>query len=86
MKGPVTASGTKRSPAPAMIMRGFLSLIGNQPHIGFFKHLFQHAIQLFPITFAGIASQAIRLHRLNLHLCIGKDLVYSLGHFGMAEA
>lgn len=70
----------------ALTLSIFTGLIRNQPHIGFFKHLFQHAIQLFPITFAGIASQAIRLHRLNLHLCIGKDLVYSLGHFGMAEA
>jgi len=50
------------------------------------NHFLQHAVQLFPIAFAGIAIQAVRLHRLNLHFCIRKNPVHSLSQFGMAEA
>lgn len=30
-------------------------LFCHHPHIGFFKHLFQHAVKFFPIAFAGVA-------------------------------
>lgn len=44
-------SCTKRPDAGATVK----DLIRNFSHIDLFKHLFQHAIQLFPISFAGIA-------------------------------
>nr|DAG79455.1 MAG TPA: hypothetical protein [Caudoviricetes sp.] len=50
----------------------------NQPHIGLFKHLLQQAVQFFPIAFAGIAVQAVRLHRLHLHFGIRENLVHPL--------
>lgn len=48
------------------------------PHIGLFKHILQHAVQFFPIVFAGITIQAVRLYRLHPHFGIREDLVHSL--------
>lgn len=46
------------------------------PHIGFFKHLFQHSVKFFPIVFAGIAVQAIGLHRFYAHVGIGEEAMH----------
>lgn len=58
----------------------------NQPHIGLFKHLLQQAVQFFPIAFAGIAVQAVRLHRLHLHFGIRENLVHPLRQLGQYDS
>lgn len=47
------------------------------------NHFLQHAVQLFPIAFAGIAIQAVRLHRLYLRFGTGKNPVHSLCQFSL---
>ena len=54
-----STSGTKCPTVGATVK----DLIRNYSHIDLFNHLFQHAIQLFPVTFAGIAVKAVRVHR-----------------------
>lgn len=49
----------------------------HQPYIGLFKHILKHAVQLLPIAFAGIAIQAVRLHRLHPYFGIRENLVHS---------
>lgn len=56
-----------------------------QPHVRIIEHFLQHAVQLFPIAFAGIAIQAVRLHRLHPHFSIKENLVHSFRQFGQND-
>lgn len=45
------------------------------------NNFLQHAVQLSPIAFAGIAIQGVRLHWLHPHFSIRENLVHSLSQF-----
>ena len=42
-------------------------------------------VQFFTIAFAGIAIQAVRLHRLHLHFGIRENLVHPLRQLGQYD-